>query len=181
MRLFFGLSTPAELAMAVADWRDRECPAAGRPVPPANFHVTLAFIGELPEIALERLAAAVDEWTTRERPTAGALNLDHTGYWQPPGIYWLGPSTWPTGLDRMAARLRGAGQAAGGKKDRNRFQPHITLYRSCRQAPAAPATIPHFGFAYDHITLYESRQGRRGVSYHPVAEWPLDNATIAAD
>ena len=181
MRLFFGLGTAAELAMAVADWRDRECSAAGRPVPPANFHITLAFVGELPDAALERLAAAVDDWMLRERPEVGTLHLDHTGYWHRPGIYWLGPSTWPAGLDRMVARLRSAGQAAGGKKDRNRFQPHITLYRGCRQAPAAPANIPPFCFDYDHITLYESRQGRRGVSYHAVAEWPLHTASGSAD
>ena len=62
---------------------------------------------------------------------------------------------------------------AGGKKDRNRFQPHISLYRGCKQAPAAPAVAPDFSLSYDHLTLFESRQGRRGVSYHPVAEWPL--------
>lgn len=173
MRLFFGLEIPQAQAMAVADWRDRECRDASRPVPPANFHITLAFIGELPDAALERLAAAVDDWTARERPAGGALSLDLTGYWHRPGIYWLGSSTWPEGLDRLAAGLRRIGHAAGGKKDRNRFQPHITLYRGCKQAPAAPAVAPDFSLSYDHITLYESRQGRRGVSYHPVAEWPL--------
>ena len=49
MRVFFGLELDASTTLAIADWRDRQLACAGRPVPPANFHITLAFIGELPE------------------------------------------------------------------------------------------------------------------------------------
>ena len=37
----------------------------------------------------------------------------------------------------------------------------------------APAIAPAFNMEYQYCTLYESRQGRNGVSYHPLAEWPF--------
>jgi 2'-5' RNA ligase len=171
--MFFGLDPGAELALQIADWRDRQFPGAGRPVPPANLHITLAFIGELRERDLESLALGVEHWLERRDPGGAVLNLDQTGYWHRPGIYWLGPSAWPAALDQLARKLRHLATSAGGKRDRNRFLPHLTLFRNCEHAPPAPSLPPDFTFGYDHFTLYESRQGRRGVSYHALADWPL--------
>ena len=45
MRVFFGLEPDQQTILAIADWRDRQFNAAGRAVTPANFQITLAFIG----------------------------------------------------------------------------------------------------------------------------------------
>lgn len=179
MRLFFGLDPGAEVALQIADWRDRQFPGTGRPVPPANFHITLAFIGELRERDLEPLVLGVENWLQRRHPRGARLMLDQTGYWHRPGIYWLGAREWPEELDDLAGKLRRLATAAGGKRDRNRFLPHLTLFRGCTQAPPAPSLAPAFVLDYDHFTLYESRQGRRGMSYHTLAEWELDPAAQA--
>jgi len=173
MRTFFALELPPQLAMSIADWRDRQPGGTGRPVPPANFHVTLAFIGQLADDRLERLCHSVDDFLTHDRPAGSELALDHTGYWPRPGIYWLGPSTWPESLTQLATRLRALATAAGARRDRNRFQPHVTLLRSCDTPPAAPTTAPAFQLSYRHFTLFESRQGRHGVSYHSLHYWNL--------
>jgi 2'-5' RNA ligase len=177
MRVFFGLEASPDLAMQIADWRDRQLSHVGRPVPPANFHITLAFVGEIKDQSLEALASNVDQWVEQEQPCGGHLELDQTGYWPKPGIYWLGCANWPEGLGRLADKLKSLATAVGGKRDRNSFQPHLTLLRGCRQAPTAPAASPGFSMEYDHFTLYESRQGRSGVSYHPLADWRLVLAT----
>lgn len=173
MRLFFGLELDEHTTRQVADWRDRQFALSARTVPPANFHITLAFVGELPAVALERLCLSVDDWL-QHSPVAGArLTLDQIGYWHKPGIYWLGPRTWPPQLDTLARKLAGLASAAGGKRDKRGFQPHITLFRRCADAPPAPAVDPHIALDYQHFTLFESRQGKRGVSYHPLQEWNL--------
>ncbi len=177
MRLFFGLEADAQTAMRIADWRDRQFNAAGRPVPPANFHITLAFIGELEERNIERLCLAVDNWRERKRPQAARLHLDCTGYWHKPGIYWLGTDNCPAALAALAAKLGLLSQGVGGKRERRAYQPHITLFRNCDRAPPPPASPPDFTFDYDHFTLFESRQGRSGMSYHPLEDWPLDPST----
>ena len=173
MRVFFGLELDASTALQITDWRDRQLPCAGTPVPPANFHITLAFVGPLDNPAIERLCESVEEWLARSEVAGGALSLDQTGYWDKPGIYWLGPSSWPEPLSRLSRKLRGLATAAGAKRDRNPFQPHITLYRRCTGAPLAPSQAPVFSLAYRHFSLFESRQGKKGVSYHSLQDWDL--------
>lgn len=173
MRVFFGLELDAATALAIADWRDRQLLCHGRPVPPANFHITLAFIGELPGQAIERLCGGVDDWLTHGEVPDGVLKLDRTGYWPRPGIFWLGPCEWPEHLSRLARKLGSLSGPVGGRRDRNTFQPHITLFRRCTEPPPAPPCIPPLTLHYQHCSLFESRQGRQGVSYHVLQDWPL--------
>jgi 2'-5' RNA ligase len=173
MRVFFGLAPDASTALAIADWRDRHLCRAGRPVSPANFHLTLAFIGELPVPAIERLCRDVGDWMSRGEVPPDILTLDRTGYWNRPGIYWLGPTDWPPPLTRLARKLGSLTGPAGARRNRHAFQPHITLYRSCTEPPPGPARPPSITMQYRQCTLFESRRGRRGVSYHALQDWPL--------
>lgn len=176
MRLFFGLELDAATALHIADWRDRQLSCDGRPVPPANFHITLAFVGALGDSAIDRLCRSVDEWPARDTVRSAALALDRTGFWPKPGIYWLGPGAWPDHLDRLAQKLGSLASAAGAKRDRNPFLPHITLFRHCIAAPPAPVAAPSIPLEYRQFALFESRQGRQGVSYHVLQDWPLGRA-----
>jgi 2'-5' RNA ligase len=177
MRVFFALEAPAETRISIGDWRDRHSACDGRPIPVANLHITLAFAGELSDKRIERLCLAADEWQPDaiqgEETGRCQLRLDQVGYWPRPGIYWLGPAQWPQRLTQLSNRLRQAIVAAGGKRDRNNFTPHITLYRRCQNAPPAPTMAPSIDFHCDSFSLFESRQGRSGVSYHSLYEWPL--------
>jgi len=171
MRTFLALELPGETAMQIADWRDRQFGPVGRAVPPANFHITLAFIGELSEGRLERLCLATDEWLDGAGLAGGKLLLNCTGYWPKPGIYWLGPDEWPEALSQLAGKLRQLATTAGARRDRSSFRPHVTLFRNCSTAP--PVTAPAISLPYSHFTLFESRQGKAGVSYHPLQHWEL--------
>jgi len=175
MRTFFALELPSEIALQIAAWRDRQLGQPGRPIPPANFHITLAFLGDLGESSLERLGHAVDGWLAVAEPAGGQLRLDCAGYWPRPGIFWLGAQTWPESLTRLADRLRQLGTAAGARRDRNAFRPHVTLFRNCRTPPPAPASTPGILLPYRHFSLFESQQGRHGVRYVPLAQWQLTN------
>lgn len=173
MRVFFGLELDTTTTLSIADWRDRHTACDGRPVPPANFHITLAFIGQLQNPALDRLSRSVDEWLGHSDVHRGTLMLDRIGYWSRPGIYWLGPSIWPEQLTLLARKLNSLANAAGGKRDRNPFVPHVSLYRRCNEPPPAPTMEPAIALSYQHVSLFESRQSQQGVSYHPLEEWNL--------
>ena len=168
MRLFFGLDPLAGDKRAIDAWRQRVATADGRPVPPANFHLTLAFLGDVDERRLETLCDAVDGLAL---PDAGEFLLDRVGYWPKPGIFWLGPGEPQPGLDAVREDLGRAGQLVGARRDRRRFVPHVTLYRGCRVPPPAPAEAPALPFRYRGVTLFASRPGREGVRYEPVAAW----------
>jgi 2'-5' RNA ligase len=173
MRVFFGLEPDPATTLAIADWRDRQTRCDGHPVPPANFHITLAFIGEMEMPGIERLCGAIDDWIPGSGVSGATLSLDRTGYWPRPGIFWLGPGEWPDHLALLARKLGSLAGSTGGKRDRNTFQPHITLYRRCIAPPPAPALAPALEMQYRHCTLFESRQGRQGVSYHALQDWQL--------
>jgi 2'-5' RNA ligase len=170
MRLFFALELPPATAVAIDSWRQRHLPLAARPIPPANYHLTLAFLGELPPRDLESLCAAVDTQQAARTPPAFALTLDEVGYWPRPGILWLGPSQWPEALDRLAA---GLAPLARRGRERRRYRPHLSLYRRCAEPPPAPSQPPDFELGFEHFSLFESRQGARGMHYSAIASWSL--------
>jgi 2'-5' RNA ligase len=173
MRLFFALEPPTELAIKISDWRDQHLRQIGRPVPAANFHITLAFLGELGEQQLERLCQETDELLQRREFSGASLVLNQLGYWHKPGICWLGPENWPSSLTKLARGLEERGTALGCKRKRSQYQAHLTLSRGCQTPPPAPATVPEFLWDYQRFCLMESHQGRQGVSYQPIAEWTL--------
>ncbi len=171
MRVFFGLGLSAAEAIALADWRERCVHCDGRAVPMANFHLTLAFLGELQPRRLDGLLSSADAVVSAELATQRQLFIDQVGYWSRPGIYWAGPSSWPDELTRLAGALRSLTQKFGARRERSAFQPHITLFRRCETAPPAPSAPPAIDITAGSVSLFESRQGREGVSYHPLAEW----------
>ena len=178
-RLFFAIAASAGAAMRIADWRDRYAHCDGNPVPPENFHMTLAFIGELHTSKIEILTQATDDLLARQTMAGGPLTLDQTGYWSKPGIFWLGPTSWPDALSALAQDLRSLVSASGGKRDRNPFQPHITLFRRCNAPPSQPLSQPDIEFHLDHLALFESVQARQGVRYQALCEWSLGHFTGA--
>ena len=171
MRLFFALEPEPRDALAIADWRDRQLNCAGRPVPVANFHITLAFLGEIRDPALPQLVDGVDRRFDEASGARHALRLTEVGYWPKPGILWLGPGSWPDSLALLARELRELAVTLGAKRERRRFQPHVTLYRRVAEAPPAPAAPPDIAFTCDGFHLMESRQGKTGVSYHSLCQW----------
>ena len=181
MRTFFALDLTPAAKLEIATWRERsfrELATGGmaRPVHPGNFHITLAFVGDVTEQKLERLCDSVEQWLARESPAGAVLVFDELGYWQRQGILWLGLKQCPAQLSRLANRLKGLGTRVGGKRDNKAFQPHITLFRRCQSAPPPPLEAPEFSLDYGHFALFESRQGKRGVSYHALQHWQLRNA-----
>ncbi len=94
MRLFFGLPFDAETCAAVRrvqSLRLEECAQRGRFTDPGNFHLTLAFLGEVEEERLKTLGTIL-----RENPIPPIdLLFDRLGQFGG-GIYYLAPRTCPT-------------------------------------------------------------------------------------
>ncbi|MEM1111328.1 MAG: RNA 2',3'-cyclic phosphodiesterase [Pseudomonadota bacterium] len=172
MRLFFGLDIDPALARELDTWRLAQG-ITGTPVPQANFHVTLAFLGEFSDAKTGHLEEATDAWVSDTQPPCGSLRLDEVGYWPKPGLFWLGPSTWADALTGLAQGLGSLGVRFGAARERKPYRPHITLARQCQQAPPAPLVLPGWQVDYASFTLFESRQGRASIRYHPRCSWAL--------
>ncbi|HDO1312004.1 RNA 2',3'-cyclic phosphodiesterase [Aeromonas veronii] len=158
-KLFFALPVK-ELAPELIAWRD-QLPWPGQPVPQANLHLTLAFLGEADELTTRRLIAAVE----RQHCPPLSIRLDETGWFSRAKAAWIGPKEWPNELTVLAKALR-LGNGEQG------YRPHVTLSRKAGEAPA-PLPAPDFLLQADEFCLYQSISTPDGGRYEPLACWPL--------
>ncbi|TVQ55369.1 MAG: RNA 2',3'-cyclic phosphodiesterase [Rhodobacteraceae bacterium] len=176
IRLFAALALPGAVAARV-EALQRGLP--GRPPPPENLHLTLAFFGEVDEATARDLHAALEGVAAPRF----ALTLDGVGAFggaKPRALYaTVRPEP---ALERLAAKVRQAGRAAGLALPAEKFTPHVTLTRvapgevSATEAARLLAARSAFlagPFDVDAFALYRSDLGRRGPSYTAVATYPL--------
>ncbi len=144
--------------------------ACGRPTKVDNFHVTLAFVGEVAADTLDALHAIGAGAAGGGQ--AFTLTLDRCGSFRRQGIAWIGPSVVPEALARLAADLGDRLAQAGFRTEREAFAPHVTLARRCTQRVAAAAAAP-ICWRVDAVTLTASTLTPRGPDYRLLARWSL--------
>lgn len=168
-RIFFALLPPPAAQRALGDLaRESARRAHGRPVPAANMHVTLAFVGAWP---LARLPALLDA-AVAVRGEPLHIVLDEFGAFRRAGIAWIGTSTPPAALMQLAQSLADALAPAGVVLDGQPFRPHITLARHCR-GPYPHGVAGPLSFVADRFSLMQSQAGSEGARYKALAAWPL--------
>jgi RNA 2',3'-cyclic 3'-phosphodiesterase len=191
MRLFVGLLPPPpardELVLALEAHRPR-WPGL-RWLDPANWHVTLSFLGEVPDPALPELRARLADAAAHHAPMT--LSLAGAGAFPSADrarVFLTGLEGDLPGLADLADRVRAEALGAGaGQTDHRRFVPHVSLAR-CRAdtdlSPLVEAFGPFSGTAWEAGTMHLIRSnfggGTRGgaeARYETVEEWPLTART----
>jgi RNA 2',3'-cyclic 3'-phosphodiesterase len=182
MRLFVAIVPP----VAALD----ELDAAAAPLRPAwpdlrwtgkdAWHVTLAFLGEVEEPAVTRLAPRMQRAASRY-PRLG-LSLAGAGAF--PGasrarVLWTGLAGDRGALERLAASVAAGARRAGAPPpdERRRFLPHVTLARTRLPADVRSlvgALEGYSGTAWtaERIDLIRSHTGPQ-PRYDLLASWPL--------
>ncbi|WNW10559.1 RNA 2',3'-cyclic phosphodiesterase [Pseudomonas sp. DTU_2021_1001937_2_SI_NGA_ILE_001] len=166
-RLFFALPCSAVQGKAISRWRSALKLRNGRPVPTANFHLTLMFLGD---VGVSQLPAILDAAARlRPLPAPSAIILDQLEVWRRSQALVLVPEQPQAALLRWVYELQQAMLPLGFAVDPREFQPHLTLMRDYRgPVPEAPLDT-EFRIAAREFVLYESYKGK----YEPLAQWPL--------
>lgn len=176
VRLFVGVPVPC--GDALRSVRDTLRGLDGvRPVPEGTEHVTLRFLGDVPEDEADPVQEAVDE------AVAGchAMNatVPHLGAFKDPKharIVWAAVEA--EGLDglqqRVAEETADLGQAEGDRQ----FVPHVTLAR-CKHPRDVRRLLrehpgPFWEGRLDEVVLFSSRLTPEGPHYERVRTWTLD-------
>jgi 2'-5' RNA ligase len=182
MRLFVALEIPptvrenlAELLMSL-----RAVSPQTRWVRPENLHVTLKFIGEVPEAKLgviRRALAAVRS----DQPVM--LDFRGLGFFpneKHPRVFWAGTKASPN-LKILAAEIEKAVEKLGISREQRPFSPHLTLARF--EPPRLPEKLRaaiqehatrHFGsLRTNHFHLIESKLKPSGAEYTTVESFPF--------
>jgi 2'-5' RNA ligase len=166
---------PDEMRHALADMI-RVIPIPGRLVPPANWHITLRYLGRVDEPTYERFLHGLE-------PARGTgafrIGLDGLGAFPNPGraaVVWLGVGS---GAEQLATLNHVAEEAAldaGLIPEDRPFHPHLTLSR-VRPPGDATAALTHavsVGWRCDRVVVYLSRHGKGGAIYEPLETYPLE-------
>lgn len=174
MRAFIALEPPegfVENIVAMA--RVLSAAVEGRFIPRQNYHVTLAFLGNVDEAQAREAMDAMDEACAGD--AAVPMRPDGLGKFgrASDATLWMGLAPEPE-LTGLAERLREALMSRGIGFDDKPFLPHITLARRARLPKGA---LPELAFPLPCnaacATLFKSTLSRDGAQYKPLYEIEL--------
>lgn len=188
MRLFVGVPLDPELTRRVGSFVDtlRSRVAQIAPhaplswVAPERLHLTLAFIGDVPESRTPTIQVALEQTTTVRR---FQLELAGAGAFPPrgrPRVLWVGVHEGRESLISLAGDVRARLDAVGVALEPRPFSPHLTVARVKEPTGLRPSSLLEgltdvaIGrMTVDAITLFQSRLSPSGASYHVLARCPL--------
>ncbi len=133
-----------------------------------KWHVTLRFLGQVPEEALAEVGQALSRLEAPGAVTAVAG----------PGVERLGISVLcvpVAGVDELAARVVALTAAIGEAVDPRPFRGHLTVARAGRGVSLRTLTGAPFLAAWpvDEVTLVASTRDPDGARYQVVGRYPL--------
>lgn len=145
----------------------------GQPVPAANLHATLCFIGVIEEEKVPQLRAAVGQVRGR-RVT---LEFDALEAWEKPEILCAIAAETANARD-LSIAIGEVAIAAGFSPDTKPFRAHLTLARKVRRRVATKHQWPvalaqPLSVRCENFVLMESRRSEAGSIYSVVDSWPL--------
>lgn len=184
-RLFFALWPDEAMREAMVRATHEAARASGgRPVPAQNLHVTLAFLGSVPERRLPQLTASArgagkPVCRAGESPACDEpgveLAFDRLAYWRGAHVLCALPARLPAPLATLARRLQerlteggfGADPAtptSGGSNIARPFRPHATLARKAIRPPPS-LEMEAVTWRFVEFVLVESRTHTEGAVY----------------
>jgi 2'-5' RNA ligase len=171
-RLFFALWPDAAaregLGRAIAAFVP---PDALRPQRPDQWHVTLQFLGDVPDARLLELRSAGAE--TAGAHAASSFELDRLEHWARPEVLCLAATAVPASLAEMVERLRQGLRARGFAPDGRPWRAHATLARGVQHTPPVPPAIEPVRYPARRIALVQSVTDRSGARYVELDGWDL--------
>lgn len=150
---------------AAAQALARDAGLRGRRVRAERLHLTLHFLGAVPDGGL---AAALAAAAAVEAPRF-ELVLDRAGGFERARVAWLGCTSVPLSLLDLHGRLRDALLERGLPVESRAYAPHVTVQRDVRMRVPEVAVEP-VAWAVDAFALIDSRPDR---GYVEVGRWPL--------
>lgn len=154
-----------------------------RRLPSENLHLTLAFLGTLPEPVIEEAHLAFGTIRAEAFPLR-LRGVATFGGGKPRSVH-AGVEPEPR-LDRLQAKAVAAARRVGAPPEARRFVPHVTLAR-LKPGAADPVRLDYAlldlagfsagPFAVDRFTLFRSHLGHGAAAYEALADYRLGDVT----
>ncbi len=180
MRLFVALEIPAAVRENLAALLKsfRAISPQPRWVRAESLHVTLKFIGEMPETKLEAIRNVLDGVRSDQAVTLSFRELGFFPSEKHPRVFWVGIEASPN-LKGLAGDIEGGLEKLGVAREKRPFSPHLTLARL--PPPGLPVKLRaairenaarDFGSLRTHeFHLIESKLKPTGAEYTTLARF----------
>ena len=149
-RFFFALWPGEEQRQALLTLQAQLDQPGSRRTHPADFHLTLAFLGALSLEQQRCVRAAADQLSS----PSFSLQLDCFGSFPKARVGWCGLRTHPPELRQLVNSLWSALELCGFRREQRSYHPHITLLRKAKPirpgALSKPITWPVESFVLAH-------------------------------
>jgi len=168
MRLFLALDVKPCDKQIINKWRDESLSIDAKPVDMENFHITLAFIGQVEEKRLEEIKDDIQQRFNRIilPPQKKILLLSDVCLFKKPKVLYLSLADTPNWLSLLAEAF----QSLSTTPDRP-YNPHLTLFRKASETPKS-TSINHT-LLINSFSLYESKSTPEGVRYTALQLWHI--------
>jgi len=168
-RLFFALWPDDDLRQQLARHSKPLTQAVhGRLVPTENFHITLAFLGNVDARQRECIEGMARDIVCPNFE----LTFDRVGHWSRSRALWLAPGNSPEPLNQLVADLHRGASACGLSLDERPYRPHLTLMRKVATVPEG-VSIASIDWLVSSFVLLRSVPVLEGVRYEVLRQWPL--------
>jgi 2'-5' RNA ligase len=185
MRLFFALDIEPKDAAIIEQWRTTHLDETAladnfKVISPANYHITLAFIGTVNdtlESVLINEAKVIAKKLKKisaigEQTKPPMLTLDQLGLFKKAKVLYLANTTIPAWLSKLALDLTNSAAQLGLTMEGRPYLPHVSLYRK------ATSLIPHnndvnISLNIKSFSLYRSTVSNEGVNYFAIHNWKI--------
>lgn len=184
-RLFLAVPLPDEIRLALDDYAARLRKAAmftrleAKWVDPANYHITLVFLGSVAYGAVEPLADAMRRRIAGIEPFDARIGgIGYFPHAKAPKVLWAGTTKAAEPLKALHQAALGAARDAGLEPEHGDFHAHVTLarFRSLKGTGAfaemakSQKPLQAGGMVVDRVRLYESLLGPEGPQYKGLAD-----------
>jgi len=184
MRLFIAIELPDEIKQGIARIQEqlRKAGASAGWTRPEGIHLTLKFLGEVPDANVQEIMQALDGAVKG----TGKLNLmvEGTGMFpnvKNPRVLWIGVGGDIERLAGLQASIEDAMEKIGFERDARKFSPHLTLARikfpkprdNWQQKIEGMKDVKLGGFEAGHVRLMKSELKREGAVYTEVGRAEL--------
>lgn len=182
MRLFVALEIPSEVRKNLSAMVEKLRAISKEPrwVRPENLHVTLKFLGEVPETKLDAVRTGLRQIRSEQPITLEFRGLGFFPHEKHPRVFWAGIEA-STNLMKLAEDIEGAMEKRGFLREQRVFSPHLTLARferpgvpeKLRSAIAQNAQREFGVLRTSEFHLIQSRLKPSGAEYTTLASFPF--------
>jgi 2'-5' RNA ligase len=184
MRLFIAIELPDVIKQGIAKVQDELRTAGGNAgwTRPEGIHLTLKFLGDVPEERVPEIMAAM----AGAAQGIGKLNLEVTGAGafpniKVPRVLWIGVFGDIEKLAILQAEVEDAMERLGFEREARMFSPHLTLARikfpkprdNWQQKIEGIRELNLGKFEAGHVSLMKSELKREGAVYTEVGRVEL--------